>query len=299
MYGYVRPSLARLSEEEQNRFRAIYCGLCRTLGQRHGLAARFILNYDFTFLALLLADGAAGASLHGRCMAHPLSGRDWIASSEALELAADCSVILAWWQIQDALADERGSARVKYAAAAPLLSGAYRSAAAARPGFDRSTQEHLSALRRLEKENCTSMDRAADTFASLLRDVAREVTDPVKRRVLEQFLYHLGRWIYLTDAADDLEEDFASGNYNPLIRRFSLTEGKLSEQARRTLVISLDQSVRQMAAAFELWDFGEWNGVIRSVVYEGLYCVGGAVLEGTFQAKEGPFSFEGRNKEKL
>ena len=53
----------------------------------------------------------------------------------------------------------------------------------------------------------------------------------MKRRVLEQLLYHLGRWIYLVDAADDLPEDFASGSYNPLLRRFGLEEGELTGEA--------------------------------------------------------------------
>ena len=101
------------------------------------------------------------------------------------------------------------------------------------------------------------------------------------------------------DAVDDLEEDFASGNYNPLIRRFSLQEGKLSEEARRSLVISLDGSIRLMAAAYELWDFGVWSPIIRATVYEGLFCVGKAVLEGTFQAGDTWFRIGGRNKEQL
>ena len=54
MFGYVRPSAARLTEEDMDRFGAAYCGLCRTMGKRHGQAARFVLNYDFAFLALLL-----------------------------------------------------------------------------------------------------------------------------------------------------------------------------------------------------------------------------------------------------
>ena len=106
--------------------------------------------------------------------------------------------------------------------------------------------------------------------------------EKVKRRVLEQLLYHLGRWIYLVDAADDLPEDFASGSYNPLLRRFGLEEGKLTGEARESLVVSLDHSIRLMGAALELWDFGAWSAVVRSVVYEGLFLVGGAVLEGTF-----------------
>lgn len=121
----------------------------------------------------------------------------------------------------------------------------------------------------------------------------------MKRRVLEQILYHLGRWVYLVDAADDLAEDFASRSYNPLICRFALTEGKLTDEARESLVVSLDHSVRLMAAAFELWDFGAWSGLIRSTVYEGLFLVGRAVLEGTFQANDMALRIGGRNKEQL
>ena len=65
------------------------------------------------------------------------------------------------------------------------------------------------------------MDRAADAFAALLAGAAEEEPDPVRRRVLEQLLYHLGRWIYLVDAADDLKKDVKSGSYNPLVYRYS------------------------------------------------------------------------------
>ena len=49
MFGYVRPSVRDLPEEELDRFRAMYCGLCHTLSRQYGQAARFILNYDFTY----------------------------------------------------------------------------------------------------------------------------------------------------------------------------------------------------------------------------------------------------------
>ena len=273
MFGYVRPSMDRLTEADKQRFQAVYCGLCRTLGERYGTAARFILNYDFTFLAVLLSDGEAEESAHRRCMAHPFEGRDYFPENDALALAADCSVILAWWQLRDAVADHSGAKRAAYRAAAGPLRSAYRRARELRPAFD--------------------------TFAQLLQGIAREVPDPRKARVLDQFFYHLGRWIYLIDAADDLAEDFSDQNYNPLIHRFSLTEGKLSEEARESLVISLDHSIRLMAAAFELWDFGVWNPIIRSTVYEGLFSVGRAVLEGTFHAGGQRARASGRDEEQL
>ena len=287
MFGYVRPSMPRLTEADRQRFQAVYCGLCRVLGERCGQASRLILNYDFTFLAVLLWSDREAEPRHRGCIAHPFAGRDYFPGNEALDLAADYSVIMAWWQVQDALADP-GGGKLKYRAAAAALRGAYERARDRRPSFDSHTREQLSRLAALEAEGCPSLDKPADTFARLLAGAADEVAEPVKRRVLEQLLYHLGRWIYLIDAVDDLAEDFASGSYNPLIRRFALEDGTLTEAARRDLVSSLDHSIRLMAAAYELWDFGLWSGVIRAVVYEGLFGVGRAVLEGTFHAAD-PF----------
>ena len=121
MFGYVRPSLSRLSEEDKRRFHAVYCGLCRALEARCGTAARFILNYDFAFLAVLLSPPQAPEPLHRACMAHPVAGRDYFPLSDALALAADCSVILAWWQLQDAIRDHGAAESVKYRAAAAAL----------------------------------------------------------------------------------------------------------------------------------------------------------------------------------
>lgn len=150
MFGYVRPSLGRLSQEDTARFSAMYCGLCRALGRRCGKAASLILNYDFTFLAVLLAEGEAEDPLHGRCIVHPLQGRDYFPGNDALDLAADCSVILAWWQLKDAIADSGGLA-AKYRSAALLLKPAYERARRSRPDFDRSTRRQLEELSRMEE----------------------------------------------------------------------------------------------------------------------------------------------------
>ena len=43
-----------LTEEQLERYRGCYCGLCRSLQERHGELSRLTLNYDMTFLVLLL-----------------------------------------------------------------------------------------------------------------------------------------------------------------------------------------------------------------------------------------------------
>ena len=84
------------------------------------------------------------------------------------------------------------------------------------------------------------------------RCAAGEIAEEKRRRVTEQLLYHLGRWIYLTDAADDLRSDMKTGSYNPLALRFAPEDGRLRPADRQALAQTMDGSVQAMAAAFEL-----------------------------------------------
>ena len=261
----------------------MYCGLCHTLGRRYGTAARFILNYDFTYLAILLSQGEEGPAGNARCLVHPVRAHAFLEEAPAMELAADESVILAYWQLRDGVADHDWLHGLKYRSLSAVLEPAYRKAAGLRPGFDRAVRRQLDLLAQLERAQCPSIDRAADAFAALLGSAAAEVDDPVRQRVLEQMLYHLGRWVYLVDAADDLKKDAASGNYNPVALRFGLTDGAWTPDSRREFAATLDHSIHMMATAFELWDFGVWTPLLSETIYTGLFQIGKAVLDGTFR----------------
>lgn len=283
MFGYVHISPDKLNGEEQQLYRACYCGLCHTLGRRYGLFARMTLNYDLVFLAMLLSDGVAPRCGQKRCLVHPIRPRCFCEGTEALDAAADVSVLLTWWQLRDGIADHGFWGGWKYRFLSLLLRRSYRKAKALRPELDQRIRTHLDKLSGLERENCAVPDEAADAFALLLRDTAALAPQGVKRRVLEELLYHLGRWIYLVDALDDLKEDSRSGSYNPLLLRYKTRDGALQPEDRERVAATLDASIRTMAAAFELADFGCWRRIIESVVYEGLYAVGNAVLNGTFR----------------
>lgn len=284
MFGYVRPPIQDLSQEEADRFRRMYCGLCHTLGKRYGAAARLILNYDFTYLAILLSEKDEGEIGSKRCVVHPVRPRAFLEENAAMELAADESVILAYWQLRDGVADHDWLHGLKYRGLSAVLEPAYRKAAALRPEFDKTVRGQLSLLAELEAENCSSIDRPADAFAVLLSSAAKDVADPVRRRVLEQILYHLGRWVYLMDAADDLKQDAEGKHYNPVALRYELVEGIWTPEKRREFAVTLDHSIRMIATAFELWDFGVWTPILETTFYTGLFRTGKSVLDGTFRA---------------
>lgn len=294
MFGYVRPPLDALPQAERDRFQALYCGLCHTLRRRCGLPASLILNYDFAFLAMLLSDGEERDGQTLRCAVHPCRGRCCRTGDRALDFSADASVILAYWQLRDGVADRGFWRGLPYRMASLALGPAYRRCARRQAAFDGVTRRQLEALRQLEAADCPSLDQPADTFACLLSAAAEGETDSERRRVLHQILYHLGRWIYLVDAADDLDRDRRSGSYNPLIPRYGLREGHLEGEARRAFAATLDDSIHLIATAYELADFGCWSALLGHTFYQGLYQVGAAVLNGTFHSRSAK-----RHKERL
>lgn len=283
MYGYVRPQKGELKVSEYESYRAVYCGLCQELKKRGGFAARFAVNYDFTFLAMLLSGAKQSRCEHMRCPARLGKKRLCERDEEALGLAADQSLILSWWKLQDGIADHGLWAGLKYRAAAFLLKHACRKAAARRPAYAEAVSGNLAKLSALEKDRCSSLDAVADKFALVLRASALDVTDPVRRRTLDELFYHLGRVVYILDAVDDLPEDVKKGCYNPLIHRFSLSDETLSPENLQTLKETLQVSMNFISAAYELLEKNPWSNILSNIIYLGLPSVCDAVLSGQWR----------------
>lgn len=280
MFGYVRPVKDELRVKELELYRAAYCGLCHALGRKYGFLARLTLNYDLTFLAMLFScpDGQPERCAR-RCPVHPLRGKCACACGAGVELAADENVILVWHKLRDDAAD-RGALRGLPARLGALaLNGAYRKAAAACPEFDRQVRRCLDRLRKLERARSASIDRTADTFADILRAAVPPDAEPARVRVLEQLLYHLGRWVYLVDAWDDLKDDRKTGSYNPLELRFDGAPEKEADYMRATLT----HSVRLAGSALALGDFGGWTPILENILYLGLPAAQEAVLTGRWR----------------
>ena len=201
MFGYVRPRKDELKVRDWEAYQAVYCGLCHTLGRRYGLLPRMFLNYDFVFLVMVLDGGKAPPVIHRRrCMACPLRGKPSCQGGQALERAADESVILTYWKLRDSVADRSFWKGIFARLLSLLLRPSYRKAAARVPDFDRQVVTCLEELQALEQAGSPSLDRTADTFARILQGAAPAAGPPDRDRAVAQMLYHVGRWIYLTDA---------------------------------------------------------------------------------------------------
>ena len=102
---------------------------------------------------------------------------------------------------------------------------------------------------------------------------------PDRDRAVAQMLYHVGRWIYLTDAWDDLQEDRESGAYNPAAARWPDGPEAHGDELRTTLRHSLNLA----ASAYSLADFGCWSDILANILYLGLPMVEEAVFTGRWR----------------
>ena len=288
MFGCVIPIQGELKVKELEQFKGAYCGLCHSLKQNYGFLARFVLNYDFAFLAILLSQvGGEMQYCKKRCLAQPFRKRCCPEGGEPFRQAAGYSLILTWWRLKDQIADSGFWKGLVARLISLFLGRAYRKAARDFGSFDAHCKAQLLALHELEQANSPDLDRVADTFASILPHAAEGVADETERRIFENLLYHTGRWIYLIDAFDDLSRDKQFGNYNPLAVRFQLEGDKLTAADKDWLETTINHSANLVASAYNLLPSGPWSGILENMIYLSLPVVTKSVFKGRFQRRWG------------
>ena len=275
MFGYVRPVSAELKVKEYELYRAVYCGLCEALGHNTTHISRLSLNYDFVFLAIVrmaLARETGKIERH-RCLAHPTKKRAVLTDARELDYCAKLSSVLTYHKLRDDIADVRGLKRLGAALLLPIASMMRR-----RAKFPKEAEEYISSrlaeLSKLEKENCGSLDMAAEPFGELMAYVCAYGFEKgsANERIAHEIGRHIGRYIYIIDAVDDLGGDVKSGAYNPFRMMYDEPIKGLLENAEE-LSRALTMELVGIEAAIGLIKFDavpEYGEIIKNIIYLGL-----------------------------
>ncbi len=262
MFGYVVADLSALDDAQQARYRGCYCGLCRALGRRHGALSRLTLNYDMTFLVMLLTSmyEPDEQSAEGRCIVHPLHPRPWW-RSRFTDYAADMTVALAYHNCLDDWNDDRSLLSLVQA---KLLQRHYAAVRRAWPAQCEAIERCLADLAALEKVNSPDADAAAAAFGALMGELFSPEPDPVWQPHFRRFGDALGRFVYMMDAVMDAERDRKHGSYNPLL----WLDPPLGAEDQLTMLKML---IADAAAEFELLPVVQDAEILRSVLYSGVW----------------------------
>lgn len=277
LFGYVKPQKSELLVREFEAYRGVYCALCRRLGKDYGFPARLVLNYDCTFYAVLrlaVAESTEPDFYRGRCVVNPLKKCGFCRENgQELASAAALTVILAYYKVKDNIADSGFFRRLLSFAVLPFFKRKKRKAAKKYPELERIVASAMQEQAKVEHEDC-GIDRAAEPTAKMLAGIFETIgAGSSLGRILHEAGYYLGRWVYLMDAADDLQKDIKKKNFNPFAAHFKLTPESTQEQlekARDFANEELNSTLARLSAAVELLEMNSLGPVVRNVVANGL-----------------------------
>ncbi len=211
MFGYVKTDYPNLYVKDTILYKSMYCGLCKGIKEVAGHRARLTLNYDLTFLSVLLHNVMNNDVQieKQRCIIHPIKKVPMAKVDELTKTIGALNVILAYHKINDDVLDEN-KGRFKKA----LVKKGYNRAVKDYKFLDDIVDKYYKQLLELEKQKCDSIDRVSDPFGTMLQKIVKEISKEFCSEELERLAYGLGRWIYLIDALDDFDKDLKKNSYN-------------------------------------------------------------------------------------
>ena len=261
MFGFVVASLEELSEEQKNRYQAVYCGICRAIRDTDGQLCRMGLSYDMAFLALLHMSlyEPEETNGQGRCIAHPGKRRPWT-DNEHIRYAARMNVALACYKARDDWSDDgKFSARLM----ARVFGRHEGEISRAFPRQCAAISECIRELSALERAGCANPDEPAGCFGRLMAELM-VVREDRWAGDLRQLGFYLGRFIYLADAVIDYRRDVKKVKYNPFA---AMGSGEDIDRWEQYLVLAM----AGCTDAYERLPLVEDKGILDNILYSGVW----------------------------
>ena len=265
MFGYIYVNEQELKLKEYTIYRSFYCGLCHNLKQRYGRTAQMMLNYDLTFLALLLSGlyEPDTESFEKRCIPHPVKKHKMV-ENEAVDYAADMCVLVSYQKLKDDWEDEKKQTR---RAAAAMLRPAYEKVAEKYPRQVKAIEENIRLLHEAEHQNCKDIDYVAGLTGKFLAELF-VWKDDIWQDELRTMGFFMGKYIYLMDALEDVEQDKKNKNYN-LFSKYGPVWGTEKEKEIHEILVAM---MTEASRSFERLPILQNAEIIRNILYSGVWC---------------------------
>lgn len=293
MFGYVKPHVAELKVGEYEKYRSVYCGLCRSMGRVTGQISRLSLSYDLTFLATvrMAVCGIVPEFEAYRCPAHISKKRLVMCDNESLRYTAAISAVLADAKLADDITDEHGLKKIRAVLASPFTRRMVSKTKNTIPSeLSVETADMLEKLSDLERDRCDSMNMTADAFGAVLEYAFSYGLEGEKFEIASKIGRSIGKFIYICDAADDMMRDIKAGRYNPIALGWgdlATADGKMSPLVRDSVMTAAPIELEALGEAVECLPKDHvMTPIIKNIVYLGLPAVLEKILRGESPEEE-------------
>ena len=286
MYGYVLPDKPNMFIKDYTEYKAYYCGLCKSIGEKCNQFMRFTTSYDMTFLSALMHNLCGVQPVYKRqnCILHPLRKRDVVVSDSVTDTLVDVNAILVHYKAEDARAD-KDKGRIIGA----VVSGRYKKAKNRFPGYDAKVGELFGKLRNMEREEIAIPEQLAEVFGEVLVATG-EVFAPLDGDY-EAVLFNLGKWVYLTDALDDFDEDVKAGRFNAFSCAYAecKSRSELVAEKSEDLQYLFGTIRKQIKDAYDNIYILYSEGLLTNTIYYGLSAMTAKIMWRTEKCKKTRF----------
>lgn len=262
MFGYVVVNKPELKIKDFDTYKAFYCGLCRFLHTDYGRIGQMSLNYDLTFLAILLTGLYEPDTqvIEERCVVHPLTKHKKL-ENPYLEYAADMTILLTYLKVEDDWKDDH---QYRSVVMRQLLKRKFQRVQQKYPEKTSRIIEALKQTDQLEHEKNCDIDKLSSLTGILMGEIM-SYQDDVWCSTLYELGDYLGRFIYIMDAYDDVEEDIKEESFNPFMKEYQ--NENFDERIKNILELMIAKS----ADAFEILPILEHADILRNIIYSGVW----------------------------
>jgi hypothetical protein len=217
MFGYINPDRPHLFIKDETLYKALYCGMCKSIKQGCGNAARTALTYDMAFMSALLHNisNVDVKIKKKRCGLHLIKRRPMAEPDEMSIMLGCINTALAYYKLLDDKLDKD-----KKGVFAFLYKKGYRRTLKKHPKVADIIAEQMTDQRKLEEENCSIIDAACEPTAQMMKNLSTYALGKFATPHTEGLFYNIGKWIYLADALDDYDKDVKKGSYNVLYNNY-------------------------------------------------------------------------------
>lgn len=273
MLGYVKAFKPEMKIKDYELYRGIYCSLCRALGRLYSPIAQLFLSYDFAFAAVLrLAAGESGCAFEKkRCPYNPARRCMICTGKQELDLCAHAVIITVYYKVIDNLHDAGFKSRLAAALIYPAVRLMHSKAARLAPEIEKIISTATQKQTETEKKSHVGIDEAADSSARALGEIFSLGFEGERKNSLYSLGYMTGRYVYILDAADDLEADIKSGAFNPFKEEYSDiadTEPRAEFARRVREMLNLTQS--SALDALDSVEKKRFGDILENIVFDGL-----------------------------
>ncbi len=269
MFGYVKIYKPELKVKDYEAYQGVYCSLCKQIGKDYGQIARLTLNYDFTMLALVrlaFAQECCGFK-DSRCSFNPAKKcRQCVGGGDELSFAAAAAMVMVYHKICDDINDSSFFKGIIKRIMRPFFSLKRKKAKKKFPQVDSIITEAMLRQSEVEKKKDAGIDACAHPSAFAMGRLLSLGFEGETASKLERFGYLAGRWVYLTDAFDDMYDDKKTSSYN-VFNNMNVNEKEAEEYAEGVLNVTAAQLMRE----FEALQPARFGDILENIVVDGIY----------------------------